>query len=84
MKWLWKRKAKVEKPVSESAKSLEELKGIAGSLGMQIKHGVTRFDQSDAYLKALIALHPEVHDQPAIIEMKKREEEYQKEVAQQE
>lgn len=80
--WPWKKKKPTEKKEpSESEKVLAESKRNVEDITLLFKHGVTRFDESEAYLKALIELHPEVKEHPAILDLRKREEEYQAEKA---
>lgn len=75
------KKNKVTKPVeiSELEKQGEDIKKMAKDVSLMFKYGVSRLDYSEAYLKALVELHPEIKDHPAILDLLKREEEYQKE-----
>lgn len=76
-----KKKPNGNKEPSESEKVLADSKKNLGDLTLLFKHGVTRFDESEAYLKALVELHPEVKEHPAVLDLAKRQEEYRKEKA---
>lgn len=78
----WKRKKKQMDKSEESLKGnpeVEKLEEFAGNLSLMMKHEVTRFDVTEAYVKALVDLHPEVKEHPRVIDLVKREKAYRKE-----
>lgn len=76
-----KKKPNKNKELSESEKVLADSKRNLADITLLLNHGVTRFDETEAYLKALIELHPEVKGHPAVLDLAKREEKYRKEKA---
>lgn len=65
--WFWrKKKGKVKKPLSDLR-----------IISLQMEYRITRLDYMEAYLKALLKLHPEVKDHPAVLDLAVRRAKYQ-------
>lgn len=76
-----KKKELAKQEVKQKDPKLSEMEEATRSISLMVKHKVTRFDETEAYVKALVDLHPEVKEHPAVRELQRREEEYLREKA---
>lgn len=74
--WPWKKKDKLDTVMPEPDEVLAKYEKLMEKLTLASDFEVTRFDRMEAYIKALVVLHPEVKEHPIVKDLSKRVEQH--------